>query len=387
VNILISSTKLASTARIVALAASTNQRNELLKCCKLTAGDGLSIYGTDLDTGIAAVADCDVIEPGEAVVDAEKLADIGAKLRGDVRIEAKAGELTIKCGRSRFALTMQPVEDYPADLAIDAAALPIELTAADILAAFAGAAAGAARDDRRIYLAGPVLFSENSRLCGVGADSVVLSYAATAAPCPELAPGIIVHRDTCKLAAKLFGDTGAVLRVGNSLIELASDRVRLTAKLVDSTPTAWRSMVPADDISNAVSIERARLVTALERCGAVYDNLTGDAAKQAPIVGIRWDAGDGTGDVTVSYGELSLAPAALDIIGAEALHGTANISINPRLLLRLLDGLSADEDGCDIIMLQAGERPGDPLRVNAGENRFVVLGQMRDFSHIEEEAA
>jgi DNA polymerase III sliding clamp (beta) subunit (PCNA family) len=52
----------------------------ILNCCRLTAGGNLSVYGTDLDTGVTAGCHTDVAEPGEAVVEAQKLADITAKL-------------------------------------------------------------------------------------------------------------------------------------------------------------------------------------------------------------------------------------------------------------------------------------------------------------------
>lgn len=81
-NVLIHSTELACAARVAARAVRPDQgrRSPVLKCSRLTAAANLSVYGTDLDAGIAAVADCDVIGPGEAVVDAHRLADIAAKL-------------------------------------------------------------------------------------------------------------------------------------------------------------------------------------------------------------------------------------------------------------------------------------------------------------------
>src|SRR5262249_15074305 len=134
-KVLISSSKLANAARIAALAVRADQsrRIPILGCCRLTAGGALSIYGTDLDTGISAVADCDVIEPGEAAVDAHRLAGIATKLAGDVSIHTNANDLIVKCGRSRFTLAMQPIDDYPPPLAIDTDVLPIAVTAADII--------------------------------------------------------------------------------------------------------------------------------------------------------------------------------------------------------------------------------------------------------------
>jgi DNA polymerase III sliding clamp (beta) subunit (PCNA family) len=386
-NFLISSTKLANAARIAALAIRPDQRRRspILGCCRLTASNNLSIYGTDLDTGIAAIADCDVIEPGEAAVDAQRLADIAAKLKGDIRIEAKDGELVISCGRSRCTLTIQSLDDYPAELAAERDTLSIELTAADVLAAFAGAAAGAAQDDKRIYLAGPVLFSEptdlGNRLCGVGADSVALSYAATAAACLDLAPGVIVHRDTCKLAVRLFGETGASLMIGENLIELVSDNVQLAAKLVDSTPTAWRSMVPPIDVANSAVVATKDLEATLERCFAVINNLTGDLAKRAPSVTVWWDAAAGH-EVPIAFRKLTEAPAVLDIVPAADLTGVIDINVNPKLLQRLLTEIDSEN-----IRLSASDRPSDTLRIDAGPDRFAVLGAVRDLSYIEEEAA
>jgi hypothetical protein len=66
------------------------------------------------------------------------------------------------------------------------------------------------------------------------------------------------------------------------------------------------------------------------------------------------------------------------------------------MLLRLLEGIAVPElddisraEGLedDTISLSVGNYPGDPLRVDAGSDRFIVPGQMREFSHAEGEAA
>jgi DNA polymerase III sliding clamp (beta) subunit (PCNA family) len=130
------------------------------------------------------------------------------------------------------------LDDYPPPLAVEDGMSAIDLTAADVMAIFDGAAAGAATDDRRIYLNGPIVFSEPTdfghRLCSVGADDKALSYVATTVACPDLGPGVLVHRDTCKLAVNLFGKTGASLRLGKRLVEFASDCQRLVAKQIDA---------------------------------------------------------------------------------------------------------------------------------------------------------
>jgi DNA polymerase III subunit beta len=236
-NLLISSAKLADAARTAGRAVRRQQNNRfpILDCCRLSAGGAsLTVHGTDLDTAIEASTTCDVIEPGEAVVDAGKLSEIAGKLQADVHLEVKSDGLVVKCGRSRFTLTMQSIEDYPPALAVDTDIAAVELGEGDVMALFDGAATAAGKRGDRIYLAGPTLFGEQGvsgpELAAVGTDAVCLSYAATQIPCPNPGAGVIIHRDTCKLAVSMFGETGALLRISNNLIELASDTVRLVAK-------------------------------------------------------------------------------------------------------------------------------------------------------------
>lgn len=376
-KLIIASAKLAEAARMAGLAVQAHNTIPVLDCCRLTARDKLSIYGTDLDTGIAAVADCDVIEPGEVIIDAERLPNIAGKLRGDVTLTTTAGGLVVKSGRSRFTLPLQSLDDAPAPLKIDTDTAPIALSAAEVVALFAGAAAGVPANDKRIYLTGVALFDEGRRLYAVGADGVGLSYAATAAACPDLGAGVIVHRSTCQQAVELFGKTGATLRISKNLVELASDTARLVAKLVDAVPSAWRSMVPPIDASNSATVATANLRAALDRCFAVINNLVGDLAKRAPTLTLWWDAG---ADLRIAFRSIKTAPSVSDLIPAEV-AGKASISVNPKLLQRLVAGLEAES-----VRLSTGG-PGDPLRIDAGAERFVALGQLREFSHIEQEAA
>jgi DNA polymerase III sliding clamp (beta) subunit (PCNA family) len=405
-NILIASSKLADVTRTAARSVphQRDRKRPVLNCCRLTAGgNSLSICGTDLATGIAAWVDCDVIEPGEAAVDAHKLVDIAGKLKGDIRLGVDNGNLVLKCGRSRFTLTVLAAEDYPPAFKIDDGVPSIELGAADIMALFAGAAGAAASTDTRIYLAGAALFGEPTdfghRLCGVGTDAIALSYAATAVACPDLGKGVLIHRDTCKLAVSLFGKAGAEIRLSENLVQLATGNVRLVSKLIGAEPIAWHSMVPPAEVGNVALVKRVDLLNALEQCAAVYNNLPhklgAAAAKQKPSVRIRWNAGDRDG-LRVSYGDIRAPWSALVTIPDQALSGHADISVSPIMLMRLLEGIEVPElneidraEGIepDSISLSVGARRGDPLRVDASPDRFVVLGQMREFSTVEDEAA
>jgi DNA polymerase III sliding clamp (beta) subunit (PCNA family) len=258
---------------------------------------------------------------------------------------------------------------------------PIDLSAVDVMAIFDAAAAGAATDDKRIYLAGVILFSEPTeghRLCAVGADGVALSYAATAATCPNLGQ-FIIHRDTCKLTASVFGKTGASLRLGARLIDVSTDSTRIVAKLIDATPSAWRSFVPPPDVANSVTVPTKDLMATFVRVFAVINNLTGDVAKRAPSITLWWDA-SAQPEVRVSFG--LIAPAVRDVVPVTELNGKADISVNPQLLLRLLESSTAQS-----VRLSASSERGTPLRIDAGSDRFALLSPIRDFDHAFDDAA
>jgi hypothetical protein len=70
-----------------------------------------------------------------------------------------------KSSRSRFALTKQNLDDCPPPPSVGTDAAEIDLTAADVMALFDGAAFRRRTDDSRIYLSGLAL-SPSSALAG-----------------------------------------------------------------------------------------------------------------------------------------------------------------------------------------------------------------------------
>jgi DNA polymerase III sliding clamp (beta) subunit (PCNA family) len=120
-NLLIAAAPLADATRTAArgVHADGHRPNSVLNCVRLTAEIGLDIRGTNLDMDVRATLGCHVLEPGEAVVDAQKLSAITSKFKGDVRIEGAADHLIIKNGRSRFSLTKRFIEYFPPPLVVD----------------------------------------------------------------------------------------------------------------------------------------------------------------------------------------------------------------------------------------------------------------------------
>jgi hypothetical protein len=109
----------------------------------------------------------------------------------------------------------------------------------------------------------------------------------------------IVHRDSCRLAVNLFGETGATLRFDDHPVELTSGNRKLVVKRVDAVPAEWRHREPPAEVETIAVVENKDLYTSLERCLAVTTDI--DLTKRAPAVTIRWHADEGP-DVSVCFG-------------------------------------------------------------------------------------
>ncbi|MGB1025020.1 MAG: DNA polymerase III subunit beta, partial [Rhodospirillaceae bacterium] len=91
----------------------------ILSNVRIEAGpEGLSLNATDMDIEIAETATADCAAPGATTASAHTLYEIVRKLSDGADVELSiggdAGVLQLKSGRSRFALSCLPVEDFPA---------------------------------------------------------------------------------------------------------------------------------------------------------------------------------------------------------------------------------------------------------------------------------
>jgi hypothetical protein len=121
---------------------------------------------------------------------------------------------------------------------------------------------------------------------------------------------------------------------------------------------------------NAVVLPTSNIRAAMERCIAVAIDLE----KKAPMTKLWWDAHKAK-TINVSLGDINnQAPAALDAVFADEIYGTVDISLNPKKLLRLLEGLTAES-----VRLSAENR-SSMMRIDARPDRFAVLMPMPDFT-------
>lgn len=218
-------------------------------------GGKLSLSATDLDIEIVEELTADVIEEGGTTAPAHTLYDIVRKLPDGSQVQIECGgddpRLSLRAGRSDFALACLPREDFPL------------LAAGDLPHQFSIAASALNRlidktkfaistEETRYYLNGIYLHvtdgsSGDRMLRSVATDGHRLARVEYAAPAgSEDMPGIIVPRKTVLEVSRLLEDVEGDVEVAisDAKIRFAINGAVLTSKLIDGTFPEYSRVIP-----------------------------------------------------------------------------------------------------------------------------------------------
>jgi DNA polymerase-3 subunit beta len=313
----------------------------ILSNVKLEAEDGqLALTATDLDLAVVATVPCDVQSKGSITAPAHTLYDIVRKLPEGAQVELALGKsegrLTLRSGRSEFALACLPVEDFPVMAEGD---LPtrFELASAELRRLIDNTRFAISTEETRYYLNGVYLHAttedKKAVLRAVATDGHRLARIETAAPGGSAKmPGVIVPRKVIAEIRKLIDETEGAVAVALSQTKIrfgVGDTV-LTSKLIDGTFPDYQRVIPAgndkmlgvDGRTLAAAVDRVSTITtdklravklALER-----DRLTVSATSP--------DQGSATEELAVAYQ-----------------GGAIQIGFNARYLLDILSQIKGEE--------------------------------------------
>ncbi len=230
----------------------------ILSNVQLVAEDGkLSLTATDLDLAIVETAACDVVQPGGTTAPAHTLYDIVRKIPDGSQVEfsynSEDSRLTLRAGRSEFALSCLPREDFPV-MADDDLPHRFTVTASDLKRLIEKTRFAISTEETRYYLNGIYLHTatggEGAVLRAVATDGHRLARVEIPAPTgAEAVPGIIVPRKTVNEVHKLIEDldTGVEVALSETKIRFAFDSVVLTSKLIDGTFPDYERVIPANN--------------------------------------------------------------------------------------------------------------------------------------------
>ncbi len=245
----------------------------------IEAKDGkLGLTATDMDLAIVERVEAEIAQPGATTAPAHTLYDIVRKLpegaQAEMTFDGGTGRLTLKSGRSRFALACLPVEDFPA-MAEGELPSRFALSAADLKGLIDHTRFAISTEETRYYLNGIYLHAAQSDgidvLRAVATDGHRL--ARVEMPLPEGAegmPGVIVPRKAVNELRKLIEDSGESVSVALSetKIRFAFDGIVLTSKLIDGTFPDYERVIPEGN-ENVLHVACRDFAEAVDRVSTI----------------------------------------------------------------------------------------------------------------------
>jgi DNA polymerase-3 subunit beta len=230
------------------------------------AGDILRGTATDLDTIVRTQVPARDVMEGSVCVPAATLKQIAGKLpSGDVVLEVKNFDMTVRSGRARLQVKGMNPEEFPKPVAFDfsnAWTVP----AADILEAIALVSFAAATEVTRGALCGVYWHVENGQLWMVASNGHRLALVSMQEPqgAGELlgTEGAVVSPRALQLVRSLLSGAHAleVVRTANYLGFRAGESVVGTRLLTDSYPNYQRVIPQENDkelVADAGAVRRA----------------------------------------------------------------------------------------------------------------------------------
>jgi len=340
----------------------------VLRCVKLTAGDGrLTLAATDLEVALRfAVERVQVDKPGEALIPADKLAQI-VRMSEDptVTIESADHAIHIRGSDSHFKVFGSDPAEFPAIRDFADAKVDFEVQAGMLQTLIARTIFAAAAEHSRYAINGVLVERDGKKLRLVATDGRRLAVALGECRAGSAAAGkahCIVPSKALHLIAKLAIEPEASVRIAIEENQIllsvgdGADAAVLSSNLVEGAFPPFEDVIPKDQ-DKKVAFDVQALFSAVRRAAL----LTNEESK-----GVRLAFSDNKLTLTSRAPEMGEAEIQLDL---ENYQGDAvEIGFNPGFII---DALKVLDTGPVMIELKASNKPG--VLKSGSEFTYVLM--------------
>lgn len=318
-----------------------------------------TLLATDLEIQIHTQAAAEGGEDFRLTTNASKLQQILRALPEGTQIalDWAQNRLTLKAGKSRFALQTLPADDFPLMSVGEEVVSAFTLTQDIFKNMLSQVQYAMAQQDIRYYLNGLLMQVEGHSLRLVATDGHRLAYAACQIDADLPASEVILPRKTVSELGKLINQPNEPVT-----IELLANQVRfrgndtvIVSKVIDGKFPDYNRVIPQDN-DKIFQVSRATLLGALERA-AILSN--------EKIRGTRIELAPGSLGILCSNSEQEEAREEIEI----AYQGdTLEMGFNINYLMDVLRNLH-----CDDIQLAFGD---------ANRSTLFTIPDHPDFKYI-----
>ncbi|PAW76940.1 MAG: DNA polymerase III subunit beta [Verrucomicrobia bacterium Tous-C9LFEB] len=312
----------------------------ILSNALLTASDGkLVISTTDLDTGIRATIEAEVLKPGSTTIPARRLFSIIRELPASelvLDVDAKHSA-TITSGPSFFRVMGLPEEDFPAFPKAEGAKL-FKLTQGSFKEMLKRTAYAISTDESRYVLNGVLLSFKDGKLVVVATDGRRLALVEQELEYPKSSEAevILPTKAVQELLRILKGEEPLQITLSDNQIGFDMGSVYLVSKLIEGNYPNYKQVVPTE-AKERITLEREIFLNAVHRVAL----LSSEKSNSVKLI-----FGKNTLDITANTPEVGEAKESLPINykGKEF-----TIAFNPNFLMDPLRNLESDTIFFDFI--------------------------------------
>ena len=312
----------------------------ILSNVQIVAGeDSVHLTATDLDLAVVEAVGCEISQQGGTTAPAHMLYDIARKLPDGAQVEfdysSEDARLSVRAGRSRFALSCLPREDFPT-MAEDNLPHRFRVPAAELKRLIEKTRFAISTEETRYYLNGIYLHAVEDgggQLRAVATDGHRL--ARVEIPLPDGAagmPGIIVPRKTVQEVYKLLEDVDAEVDIALSeaRIQFAFGSLILTSKLIDGTFPDYQRVIPQGN-DRRLEVDCKVFADAVDRVATISSEKSravklAASADAMVISASNPEQGSGTDEVAIAFDDA----------------GALEIGFNARYLLDITQQIEGD---------------------------------------------
>jgi DNA polymerase-3 subunit beta len=238
--------------------------------------NSVCFLATDLEVQIKATAKLDgTHKPGSLTVGAKKFQDILRALPPDAEtsLETKESRLTVKAGKSRFALQTLSATDFPRISEAKDAANEFSLPQREFKKVLELVQFAMAVQDIRYYLNGVLLSTDGKTLRVVATDGHRLSMAQQQLPEEISKIDAILPRKTVLELIKLLDESDDPIRLTmhQNQVKFAFAGIEIVSKIVEGKFPDYTKVIPNGYV-NHVSLNRLEFQGALQRASILSND-------------------------------------------------------------------------------------------------------------------
>lgn len=231
---------------------------------------------TDLEVQIRATAKLETAhKPGSLTVGAKKLQDILRALPpdADTALDTKEARLTVKAGKSRFALQTLSASDFPKIAEAKDEATLVSVPQRDFKRVLGLVQFAMAVQDIRYYLNGVLLSCDGTTMRVVATDGHRLSMASYKLAEPVGKIDAILPRKTVLELIKLLdeSDDPLTMAMHQNQVKFTFAGIEIVSKIVEGKFPDYTKVIPSG-YNNHVQLDRSEFQAALQRASILSND-------------------------------------------------------------------------------------------------------------------